>query len=181
MRMSMAITAVAGASLALASSAQANFIDVDLAGWVAEGGYTNPGNTNLTINLPVGAQVLSAEYIDLEFESFGISWNSELRLSLNDSVDFIGGFWDVGIIGTGDTSGPFGPVSETFANSPGIGGPPIDLTTGELYIEIYATFTGGVDDFHVISAGTLRIEWVPAPGAAGLLALGGLAAVRRRR
>lgn len=173
----------AGAVLALTGAASAggsNFMDIDLAGWFVEGAYLNPANTSSTISMPVGAQIIGAEYIDLDFESFGIAWNSEFRLSLNDGDDF-GAFWDAGINGTGNNTAQYGPVSGTFADADNQIGGPFEITTGELYVETYATFSGSTDDFHVVNGGMLRIEWIPTPGAAGLLGLAGLAAVRRRR
>ncbi len=174
------ITAGAVLALAGAASAGSNFLDIDLAGWNINGGYLNAGNTSASFALPVGAQIVGAEYIDLDFETFGFSWNSELRLSLNDG-ELGGGYWDAGIEGTSNVSGPFGPVSGTFADASVQIGGPFDVLSGELYVETYATYTGGTADFHTINSGMLRIEWIPTPGAAGLLGLAGLAAVRRRR
>jgi len=171
----------AGAVLALAGAASAqNFIDIDLAGWSVDGQYLNPGNTSASFALPVGAQIVGAEYIDLAFETFGGSWQSELRLSLNDD-ELGGGFWDVRPEGALNDAGPYGPTSGTFADATVSIGGPFDVLSGNLYVEVYSTWGGTEPGDHVISGGILRIEWIPTPGTAGLLGLAGLAAVRRRR
>ncbi len=155
---------------------------MNLATFNAVGGYGAVGNSNITISLPVGSTIDSISYTGLEFTALGLSWRSELALSVNDSFAGVGGFWDFNP-GTGlNSPGSFGPASGTFP-SPGLfGSGPFTLTTGNLYIETYDTFNDtGIDA--TISAGTLIITYteIPTPAAASLLGLAGLVAARRRR
>lgn len=174
------VVACVGALCAIAGAAQADVLMIPLAGWQADGGYNNAGNTNATFNLPIGTTIDAAEYVDLEYTAQGASWRSDLVISLNDSIGFIS-YWDTRIVGAPDSSGPYGPVSAAFDN-PGLGGSgPFTLTTGELYVEVYDVFNdSGVDE--VITGGMLVITYtVPAPGAFALLGGAGLLAARRRR
>ena len=100
-----------GLMLALAAgAANAAIIDIDISGWQAEGGYGNAGNSSLIVPIPVGAQIVAAEYIDLSYEALGASWRSELALSLNDGLAAID-YWDTDIAGAPDSPGLYGPVS----------------------------------------------------------------------
>ena len=60
--------------------ASAGFIDVDLSGWETWGGFGDVNNTSTNIALAPGTNIIGAEYINLEYESFGLSWNRELVL-----------------------------------------------------------------------------------------------------
>lgn len=174
MKKALALIALAG----IASAASADVLVVDITGWQAFGGY-GTGNSNVTINLPAGSTIDDASY-NVNWTAPSPSWSGELVLSLNDSIAFIGGYWDAapGIGG--------GPGSESgsgnFNDAPGgVDGGPFTLTTGQLYIEIYDLFTdAGVNQ--VINSGTITITYtpIPAPGALALLGLAGLATRRRR-
>lgn len=155
--------------------ASAGFIDVDLSGWETVGGYFNSSNTSMSIALAPGTKIVGAEYIGLEYESFGASWNSELVLSLNDGASaFPISFWDTQIAGATGIPGVFGPASADFANPGYLTSGPFNLSTGDLYIEVYETFNdagAGIDAR--ISAGTLRIETtVPTPSVLALFGIG---------
>jgi MYXO-CTERM domain-containing protein len=138
----------------------------------------------MTINLPVGTQITGAEWIDLTFTALGASWQSEMVLSINDSIAGPA-FWDYNP-GTGvDTPGTFGPSTGVFANPGLFSSGPFTMASSTLYIETYESFNDGgntVQDASIAS-GTLRITYtpVPTPGAVALLGLGGLVATRRRR
>jgi hypothetical protein len=171
------------ALLALAGAAQADTLNVNLAGMATYGFWQNPLNSNTTINLPVGTQITNVEWIDLTFTALGASWRSELVLSVNDSP--VGAFWDHSpALGT-NSPGVYGPASGVFTNPGNQGGAPFTMTTNSLYIELYETFddaTATGQDASVQS-GILRITYtpIPAPASVALMGLGGLVAFRRRR
>ncbi len=165
---------------AAAGTASANTVDVNLAGWNTFGQFLAPGNTNTSISLPIGTQITAIEWIDLTFTAINGSWQSELILSVNDSLT--GPFWDARVAPGVNVGGVYGPFSGTFAANSLEGGP-FTMTTGTLYIEAYESFNDGGDTVQdaSIASGTLRITYIPTPGAAALLGLGGLVAMRRRR
>jgi hypothetical protein len=170
------------ALIAAAGSANADILDVNIGTWQAVGGYTNPGNTSVTIALPAGTQITNIEWIDLTFTAQGASWVSELVLSVNDSVAGTGGFWDFNPGVGNDAPGTYGPLSGTFANPGLFSSGPFTMATNSLYIESYDSFNDAGTDA-IVANGTLRVTYtpIPAPGAAALLGLGGLVVARRRR
>jgi hypothetical protein len=169
----------AGAACAAMALAETTYmVDVDMAGWVADAGYGSDLNSSVTVTLPAVEgfagvfSVTAIEFVDLEFFTDSGAWLNELVLSVNDGP--AGAFWDYQPSATED-GGTFGPASGFFDET--IGGP-FDVETGSLFVTAYTTWTPGVLN---IASGTLRISYVPAPGALALLGLAGLAGSRRRR
>jgi hypothetical protein len=164
-----------------------SYLDIDLAGWQAGGGFTNIDNTFDIYTLGSGTQIVSAEMIGVEFEALGASWGQELTLSLNDlDGDVLGDFWDSRVTpATGapyDDPGSFGPFTRNFDNPGLFSSAPFTLVGDDLYVEAYDTFNdAGIDA--EISAGTLRVGFiaVPEPTTVAGLVAAGLVALRRSR
>jgi hypothetical protein len=178
MRSLMIVAAGAALSLAGAASAQ-NILDIDLTGFIAAVDYDLPGNTELFIPMPIGAEIISAEFIDLMYVSHGDTWNQDFVLSINDGTEIIS-YWDAIPYGAGSDGGVYGPESAHFDDWDTIGGP-FTITTGVLYVNTYNLYGFDPADYHEVLGGTLRITWVPAPTAVATFGLAGLVAARRRR
>lgn len=167
---------------ALAGSAQADFVTVDLTGWSSFAGFGNVLNTSTSITIPAGSQITAITFQGLTFSTFNGSYLSEFIISVNDDTDF-NAYWDWAPSNSG-APGSFGPASGSFG-SPGVfGSGPFTTSTGVLFITVYESFNdaGNLVDA-TATAGTLRIEYtpVPTPGALALMGMGGLLASRRRR
>ncbi len=162
---------------ALAGSASADSVSVDLTGWVSTGGYLNAGNTSTTVSVPVGSQITGITFTDLAFETQNGSFLSEFVLSVNDGT--AGDFWDFQVSTTA-ASGTFGPASGAFDTGPSSAGGPF-TNTEDLFVTVYELFNDAGTDA-VVSGGTLTITYtaIPTPGAMALIGLGGLVAARRR-
>lgn len=176
MKKTLALIAFAG----IASVASADVLVVNISGWQADGGYGAPGNTSASFfSIPAGSTIDDISY-EINFTAQGASWRSELVLSVNDSVNFVGGYWDAAPSNLGSSGNFIG--SGNFATAPGgSDGGPFVLTTGDLFVTIYDTFNdSGIDA--IVNSGTITITYtpIPAPGALALLGLAGVAARRRR-
>lgn len=172
-----------------AASANAQSIDVNMAGWQTWGGFTNPLNSFENINVGVDSQITAVEFFDLQFEAINGSWQSEFIMSVEESTGFP--FWDWRAASGINSPGVFGPVSGDFVNGPGVsaGGGPFTSASGILRVYAYESFDDGgaaVQDAQVAS-GIMRIHFtaVPEPTSLMLTSLGlglvGLATGRRRR
>ena len=177
MKKALAVLAVSG----LAVAASADILVVDISGWSAVGGYAAAGNSFANFNLGVGTTIDAASY-NVNWTAPSPSWSGELVLSLNDSIAFVGGFWDAapgvgGAPGSESGSGPFNGAPG------GVAGGPFVLTTGDLYVEIYDTFNDAGVDQIMGPGSTITIEYtrIPAPGALALLGVAGLVGIRRKR
>src|SRR4051812_28358319 len=90
--------ALAAAVAAVPSAARATIFntDVNLAGWVANGDYTDATNTSQLVPLAPGAYITGVQWIGLNFNAVGGSWRSDFVLSTNVSTNdgAAGHFWD---------------------------------------------------------------------------------------
>ena len=176
------LSAIALASIA--GAANAATFDINLAGYQSFAGFSSPLNTRNTFVIGSGGAVTidAVEFIDLDFTAEGASWQSELTISLNQTGE--AAFWDftpgVGIDEPGNFVG-----SGSFPNPGLFGSGPFPLLgDNTLLLYVYEQFNdAGNGRDAIINSGTLRITYteVPAPAAAGVFGLAGLAGLRRRR
>ena len=174
------------AVLAFAGAASADTMYVDLTGFQSFTGYDIGGlNSEVFMNLGIGTEIVNVEFVDIQIEVSNGSYASEFTVSLNatDGVS-LGGFWDSTIPGAPDDNLDFGPVSAPFDNPGVFGTGPFTMDFDDLQITVYEGFNDAGDDLDAtVVGGGILITYnpVPTPGAAGLLGLAGIAAVRRRR
>ena len=173
------------ALIAAAGVANAGLVEVvDISGietWDAEG---DPDNTVIAVDLGGPATVTSIGWDVDQFAGLdidGASWLSEMTIGIDWDQD---GVNDLFIT----PSATDAPGSELNSS----GGlllladaalPDGDVITGSFNIEFFESFVDDADIAEGVfnQGSTLSFGYVPAPGAAALLGLGGLVAARRRR
>ena len=173
----LAVTAIA----ALAGVASADTVVVNLAGWNSVGAWNSGLNTSTTISLPVGSTITGASWQNVTFTANSPSWIADLVFDLADG-DAFGDYWDV--IPAPDMEDPGTYTGSGVFGVDGVeDGGSFVVASGTLFVQVYESFNdSGVTPDATFASGQLVIEYtVPAPGAAALLGLGGLAASRRRR
>jgi hypothetical protein len=145
--------------------------------WDAQG---SPLNTIITVNVGVGNQVTGLGW-DLDIETVGASWLSEVVFSFGDSVASPGLFLTAGV--GNDVPGTMNFSSGGVLDLSDNGIPNLTIADGILEIEIFESYDDVAGDIDAFINGSLTIGLleIPAPGAAALFGLGGLAAARRRR
>ncbi len=158
---------------------QADFVDINVANWEVFGGFGDAQNSEFRFNIGNGSAVDGFEWINLDFDSEGASWRSELVLSVNN-VD--GSLFTDFIPSTDDSPGNyFG--SGAWNATDGFGAPFV-VGDGEVWVTMYDTFQdAGRNAF--VNGGTLRVNFTAVPEPTSALVLGaaaaGLCFVRRRR
>lgn len=183
-----ALALSATASMALATG---TIIPVNVAGTPSHDGAGAAGNAIMNINvatalgLPNGTPCTMngigwdvSLFADPAVGSFGGSWLSELTAGFGPA----GGPNAVNLRpGAGSNVSGTGSFSSPVLKFNTIPLPDIALPNGILRIEFFESFddAAGVDDGRWVS-GVLNVQAVPEPASFGLLALGGLALLRRR-
>lgn len=170
-------TPASGSSLLEGSST----VDVNIAGFSADGDFDEPVNSSVTINVGAGSTVTGYEYIGLTYQSFSPSWLSEFVLSVEDA-DF-SGYMDVAPDINTDASGIFGPASGAWGDPGNSDGGAFVTASGNVNVYVYELFSdSSVSPDSTVSAGILRIHYaaVPEPTSLAALGLAGML-IRRRR
>lgn len=176
-----------------AAAAQADYVDIDLAGWKSYGDLFNPNNSSTYVTLGAGAEVTGFEYLGLTFTSQSPSWRNEFTLTVNyvPPNENIAAFMDHSPA-TQSSAGVFGPANGAW----GSGGSFNDGAaftvgpSGQIWVVVWETYDdGGPTGLDAtVTAGLLRVHYtaapIPEPASLAMLMLGlGAvgAAVRRRR
>jgi len=165
--------------------------DVNVDGTTTHGVLGTPANMVFTINIGAFNEVSSVGF-DIDIQTSTSSWLSEVTFNFNDSTGMNANAFNL-------TPAPGDGMGTGVNDQPGMGnfssGGLIDLTDaglpgnlqvgadGLLVIEVFEAFDDPGEDPDAFVDGTITLGLVdvPAPGAAALFGLGGLAAARRRR
>jgi len=170
----------------------ANFTTVvDVDGSTANAVLGDPSNMVFTVNIGAGNSVTGLAW-DIDIETIGDSWLSDVVFNFDDStganpnaINLSPAPGDGMMTGANDMPGsgnfPSGGIVDFSDN--GLG----NITVGAdglLVIELFDVFDDNPAAADAFVDGSITIGLlndVPAPGAAALFGLGGLAAARRRR
>jgi MYXO-CTERM domain-containing protein len=180
--------AVPGGNVGAPRGTTNTIVNINVANLTSEDGLSAAGNTVLLVDLGAaignagGTVTMTSIGWDVVGEALGASWQSEMRFYFDDNI-------------APDLTGLF--LRPLSANAPGVGagasGGQIDLTdnaianivlpNGILRLELFESFDDGPGTDGIWRSGFLSvgIAEVPAPGAAAVFGLAGLAGLRRRR
>jgi hypothetical protein len=150
----------------------------DLESWDASG---SPNNSVLSVNIGAGNTITGIGW-DVTVETVGASWLSEPVFRFADSSGADAGLFLT--VGAGnDMPGTMNFASGGVLDLSDNGIPNITLADGILQIELFESYDDVPGEIDAFLTGSLTIGLleIPAPGAAALFGLGGLAAARRRR
>jgi uncharacterized protein (TIGR03382 family) len=168
-KMTIATALIASAGAALAGGSHT----FDVSGIGVDGGYgDNFGITSLMHDFGSAGKITNISW-DLNYESLSPSWQSEMSFS----IDTDSGFAD--FLASDDLL----PDSSGLAKWDGSLDVSIDTTDGLVLLTLWEAFDdSAISPDSIFGAGsTITVSFIPAPGAAALLGLGGLVATRRRR
>lgn len=148
---------------------------------------SDPSNTVLIIDVAAGLGLPSGTPVtmngigwDVTITTNSPSWLSEARVYFDDDInpDLTGLFLAPGV--NDSFSGSASYSSGGIIKLADAGIPDIPLPDGNLRVEFYESFDDFADGVDAVWAGTITVQAVPEPGALSLLALAGLALIRRR-
>lgn len=183
MKMNALLAGVVASLFFAAVPARAAYVDIDLAGWTADGAYDDPDNSSISVDIGAFSYVWDFEWIGLEFHTHGFAQLNEIFLSVNSSdlMEFMD--WAPSNV---PSHGSYGPASGSFGSTlgGGMGLPFSVLEDGILIVMIYNDIPMPVNPDVTVTQGTLRVYYdavVPEPTTFGLLALGGCAVFFRSR
>ncbi|MEQ1830090.1 MAG: PEP-CTERM sorting domain-containing protein, partial [Pirellula sp.] len=162
-------------------------ITFDMTNWEAYDfiDAADPRNTQRSANIGAGSQVTAIRWINMRFESFLNSVQSELTFGVNKSNPADqNDFWDFVPAAGINTNGVYGPQSGNFG--PGIlgSGPFAVRADGLVFVELYTENnlnlgTSGTAGLEArVTSGTLEITFtaVPEPGTLALMSIAGVLA-----
>lgn len=196
---SLLASAAAMALLAVATPAHAvgdYTISYDISGWQTWGGFNgsnNAPNLNSRVNLNIGALhggvgvIVTGVGWDVNYESLGESWTSEMRLRFQSGTLNPPGTPGAFNLSFGGTNAPgTNASSSAIIKLAGAGLPDLTLPDGILHMQAFESFNDGGDGVQDAQFGpnsiiTIQYNLVPAPGALALLGLAGVAGGARRR
>ncbi len=162
-------------------------VDINVDGIESWDSLSDPDNTVLIIDvaaalgLPSGTPVtMNGIGWDVTITTNDPSWLSEARIYFDDDInpDLTGLFLAPGVNDSFPGSASYS--SGGIIKLADVGIPDIPLPDGNLRVEFYESFDDFADGVDATWAGTVTIQAVPEPGALSLLALAGLALIRRR-
>lgn len=168
-----------GTALSMAAGANAGVLTThtfDLSGLTSNGGFFD-AFPSAQFDFGVAGTITHVEF-DVNFTSNDPSWQSEATIFIDGQFDGLGDFiaFTAGDYGAPDEPGVF-QYSDSFATS--------IVSDGVVSVTLTESFNdGSVDPDAVYGTGsfvTVTFAAVPAPGALGLMGLGGIVALRRRR
>lgn len=145
----------------------------DLSGIGVEGSFgDNFGVTSLVHDFGSAGKITNISF-DVNFESISPSWNSELVMSFDTDSGF-------GDIAAADYGALDAPGAFAFSDSIDLS---LDTLDGLFILTLWETFNDFTPNPDSVfgQGSSFTVTFVPAPGAAALLGLGGLVATRRRR
>lgn len=169
-----------------------SIINVDITGVESRFALSNAGNVVLNVDLAAALGLASGSTVtmtsigwNVNLTTFGGSWLSEARIYFDDAVapDLSGLFLTPGFgNGFGGSNVNFASAGQLDLSDNTI--PNIVLPNGILRLEFYESFvddTIGADAIWESGILSIGVAEIPAPGAAALLGVAGLAGMRRRR
>lgn len=171
-RIKMKKTIAVAAIAALAGTAMADTLVIDVSGSNSWGFQGDPQNETLSVLVGAGANITGISW-DVNLTTFDISWADENTMTFENSLSVNPGAGDAFTVVNMNYQGSTGGVA---LSADGI----LDIEFHEVGFD---DVPGGIDStYEAGSTVTLSgTGFIPTPGSLAVLGLGGLVAGRRRR